>query len=83
VVPYVHERGARVPSLRRVYKRFPLFTSGAAPDLPAVLSAARVAGEGTSTSLFMHAGVGDGLAAGLHGFPPADQSALLSFLTLL
>jgi hypothetical protein len=41
VEPYVHERGARVPSLRRVYRRYPLFTNGSAADLGAVLARAR------------------------------------------
>ncbi len=33
--------------------------------------------------LFMHDGVGDGTAAGLHGLPASDQPALLAFLALL
>ena len=41
IVPYVHERGARVPSLRRVYKKKPYFTNGSAPDLTDVLRRAR------------------------------------------
>jgi hypothetical protein len=82
VTPYVHDDGARVPALRRVYKRFPLFTNGSAADLPAVVASARFAGTGDAT-LFMHAGVGDGTAAGLHALAPADQPALLAFLALL
>ncbi|MDF2694072.1 MAG: hypothetical protein K0S65_2455, partial [Labilithrix sp.] len=39
----VHERGARVPSLRRVYKKRPYFTNGSAPDLASVLRRARFA----------------------------------------
>lgn len=41
IVPYVHERGARVPSLRRVYKKRPYFTNGSAPDIASVLRRAR------------------------------------------
>src|SRR5439155_1444646 len=32
VVPYVHEAGTRVPSLRRLYKKRPYFTNGSAAD---------------------------------------------------
>jgi hypothetical protein len=41
VTPYVHESGARIPSLRRLYKKYPYFTNGSAKDLDAVLSRAR------------------------------------------
>jgi hypothetical protein len=41
VLPYVHERGARVPSLRRLYKKRPYFTNGSAPDILSVLRRAR------------------------------------------
>jgi hypothetical protein len=41
VVPYVHERGARVPSLRRLYKKRPYFTNGSAPTLGVVLERVR------------------------------------------
>ncbi len=78
VTPYVHANGARVPSLRRVYKRFPLFTAGSASDLAQVVARARFAG-----GLFLHDGVGDGKAAGLHGLGAEDATALLAFLALL
>jgi hypothetical protein len=55
VVPYVHERGARVPSLRRLYKKRPYFTNGSAPDITSVLAAARVNGP-----TFSHAGATEG-----------------------
>jgi len=61
VVPYVHERGARVPALRRVSAKFPYFTNGSASSLAAVISAARFAPEGS---------VGGGGFA--HGAPPGD-----------
>ncbi len=38
ITPYVHPRGARVPSLRRLYRKRPYFTNGSAPDLDAVLA---------------------------------------------
>jgi hypothetical protein len=41
VVPYVHPEGARIPSLRRLYKKHPYFTNGAAKDLSAVLERVR------------------------------------------
>jgi hypothetical protein len=48
IVPYVHERGARVPSLRRLYKKRPYFTNGSAPDLATVLRRARFGEAGFS-----------------------------------
>ncbi|HEY2903065.1 MAG TPA: hypothetical protein VGL59_20960 [Polyangia bacterium] len=45
VTPYVHESGARIPSLRRLYKKYPYFTNGSAKDLDAVLSRARFGGD--------------------------------------
>ena len=39
VVPYVHDRGTRVPSLRRLYKKWPYFTNGHGKSLGAVLDA--------------------------------------------
>ena len=79
VVPYVHEEGARVPSLRRLYKKYPYFTNGSAPDLATVLDRARF----TSTG-FWHEDGGDRP-------PPSDRSsltesertALLAFLRIL
>ena len=43
VEPYVHENGARVPSLRRLYKKRPYFTNGSAKTLEEVLARARFA----------------------------------------
>lgn len=37
ITPYVHDRGARVPSLRRLHKKRPYFTNGSAADLDVVL----------------------------------------------
>jgi hypothetical protein len=50
IAPYVHERGARVPSLRRLYKKRPYFTNGSAPDILTVLRRARFAADGFSHS---------------------------------
>jgi hypothetical protein len=41
VLPYVHEKGARVPSLRRLYKKHPYFTNGSAGSIDDVLLRAR------------------------------------------
>ncbi|MET0592302.1 MAG: hypothetical protein ABW133_06365 [Polyangiaceae bacterium] len=41
IVPYVHEKGARIPSLRRLYKKHPYFTNGSADSLDDVLARAR------------------------------------------
>jgi hypothetical protein len=72
VLPYVHEDGARVPSLRRLYKKHPYFTNGSAPDVAAVLDRARVSG-----GVFFHAAKeGDALSA-------REQTRLLAFLDLL
>ena len=48
IAPYVHERGARVPSLRRLYKKRPYFTNGSAPDVLSVLRRARFVGDAFS-----------------------------------
>ena len=71
IEPYVHERGARVPSLRRLYKKRPYFTNGRADTLRSVLELARFGAP------FSHAG-GDG-----ERLSPPDVDALLVFLDLL
>ncbi len=38
IKPYVHRAGARVPSLRRVQKKYPYFTNGSSPTLRHLLS---------------------------------------------
>lgn len=48
IEPYVHARGARVPSLRRIYKKRPYFTNGSAPDLVTVLRRVRLRGDAFS-----------------------------------
>jgi cytochrome c peroxidase len=75
IEPYVHDLGARVPSLRRLYKKKPYFTNGSAPDLQAVLAEARVVPEG-----FRHAPPTPDRGATLDA---SSQAALLAFLDLL
>jgi hypothetical protein len=75
IEPYVHERGARVPSLRRLYKKRPYFTNGSARTLREVLDRARFEGP----SGFFH----DGAPAGLEGLRSVEKDALEAFLDLL
>lgn len=72
IEPYVHEDGARASSLRRVWLKTPLFTTGVARTLDDVLHAAR-----TDGATFLH--------ASKRGAPLADDEmrALLAFLRLL
>ena len=74
VVPYVHESGTRVPSLRRLYKKRPYFTNGSAADLEDVLRRA-----GFSGGLFLHGGAADDTGK----LDSASRTALLAFLDLL
>jgi cytochrome c peroxidase len=71
VEPYVHEKGARVPSLRRLYKKRPYFTNGSAKTVLDVLDRARF-------SPFSHEGRTDG-----DRLPAADARAIAAFLDLL
>jgi hypothetical protein len=75
IEPYVHELGARVPALRRLYKKRPYFTNGSSPTLVDVLSRAR---EGRGT--FSHAGGGP---ADMTPLSPEDQRAIVAFVGLL
>jgi len=75
VEPYVHAAGARVPALRRLYKKRPYFTNGSAPDLDAVLRRARIVG-----GAFVHDG-GDGRAE--EALDEPSRRALRAFLDLL
>jgi len=49
VTPYVHELGARTPSLRRLYEKWPHFTNGSAKTLLEVVVRARF-----DTTAFFH-----------------------------
>jgi hypothetical protein len=74
VVPYVNEAGARVVSLRRLYKKYPYFTNGSAKSLSDVLDWAGFAG-----GHFFH----EGAPAGSTALSPPEKAALLAFLDLL
>jgi hypothetical protein len=74
ITPYVHEEGARTPSLRRIAVKYPYFTNGSARSLQEVVDRVRLQG-----SQFLHhapAGVGQPLSV-------AEKSALIAFLRLL
>jgi hypothetical protein len=74
VVPYVNERGARVVSLRRLYKKHPYFTNGSAKDIGSVLDRVRFAG-----GAFFHEGAPE--EAGR--LRDDEKLALAAFLDLL
>ena len=74
VTPYVNERGARVVSLRRLYKKYPYFTNGSAKDISAVLD--RV---GFDQGRFFH----DGASASAERLSGEEKLRLLGFLDLL
>ena len=71
VQPYVHEEGARVPSLRRLYTKYPYFTNGTAPSIDVVLQQVRLGDER------VHAG-GSGRV-----LTSDERAALATFLDLL
>ena len=73
ITPYVHEKGARVPSLRRLHKKRPYFTNGSAPDLDVVLE--RIT---TEDGELQHR-----QRATPTPLPRADRDALRAFLDLL
>ena len=77
VVPYVNERGTRVPSLRRLYAKQPYFTNGSARDLGAVLERAAWSERGA----FFHGAPPPGEAVTRLG--AEERRALASFLALL
>jgi len=75
VVPYVNERGTRVPSLRRLYAKRPYFTNGTARELDDVLKRARLA-----NGVLVDHGGADGAGTALDA---PSQHALGAFLGLL
>jgi hypothetical protein len=75
VVPYVSENGARVVSLRRLYKKYPYFTNGSAKSLGDVLDRVRVSEDGW----FAH----DGALDSGHPLDDEDKRGLMAFLDLL
>jgi hypothetical protein len=76
VEPYVNDRGARVAPLRRLYKKWPYFTSGSAGSLAELLD--RFA---WSPAAAYHDGAPAGAAVAR--LTADDKSALLAFLDLL
>lgn len=74
IVPYVHELGARVPSLRRLYKKRPYFTNGSAPDVRTVLERVRIGADGKLS----HGGTTNG-----QPLDPKTIESLDAFLDLL
>ncbi|MEZ4308337.1 MAG: hypothetical protein R3F14_09865 [Polyangiaceae bacterium] len=76
VEPRVHPEGARVPSLRRLYKKRPYLTTGVAKTLDDVLTRVRF-GDG---AFFHDAAPPD---RDLRSLDPQQQVALVAFLRLL
>ena len=74
VLPYVHEEGARTPSLRRLYKKYPYFTNGSARSLDEVLSGVSF----TKTRTFHAQGPADA-----EHLDDASKRALAAFLEML
>jgi hypothetical protein len=74
VVPYVNEKGARVVSLRRLYKKYPYFTNGSAKSIRSVLDRVGFAGSG-----FFH----DGAPQGASRLREEEKAELAEFLDLL
>jgi hypothetical protein len=76
VLPFVHDSGARVPALRRLYKKWPYFTNGSARSLAEILD--RFASSPNAT---YHDGAP--ADAALVRLTVDQKSALLAFLDLL
>ncbi len=77
IEPYVHDEGARPPSLRRAWLKRPYFTNGSAKSLDDVLERARV---GAGDDAFVH----DGAApSGTAPLSADERAALRAFLDLL
>lgn len=76
VTPYVHESGTRVPSLRRVCFKWPLFTNGSAATLADVVRGARF-----DDVHFFHAHAPE--PPQLSAFTPDEERSLVRFLELL
>ncbi len=76
VEPYVHERGARVPSLRRLLRKRPYFTNGSAATLDEVLREFRY-----DDKAIWHAA--SQAPASARSLPADDLRPLLAFLEIL
>lgn len=77
IEPYVHRRGARVPSLRRLYEKWPYFTNGSARSLEELLERVRQGGD-----RFRHTPNPASPSAG-RALAADEREALLAFLRLL
>jgi len=75
VKPLVHEQGARVPSLRRLYTKYPYFTNGSAQSLTDVLDQIRF---GDNRNVW-HANA----PANTRKLTPDQRKSLTAFLRLL
>jgi mono/diheme cytochrome c family protein len=80
IEPLVHPSGARVPSLRRVFAKYPYFTNGSVRSLPELLGAARWDG-----ARFYHRAPDDSRrnTVRLSALTTDEQRALYEFLLLL
>ncbi|HEY0482650.1 MAG TPA: c-type cytochrome, partial [Kofleriaceae bacterium] len=78
VVPYVHDRGARVPALRRLSKKWPYFTSGSARSLAEVLDRFATGGAAGPGAAYH-----DGAPADAARLTADERVALRAFLDLL
>lgn len=74
VEPYVHDEGARTPSLRRVEHKRPYFTNGSVRSLEALLEQV-----GWQGDRFFHAGAPEGASR----LRSEEREALLAWLRLL
>lgn len=89
IQPWVHELGARIPSLRRLHLDGPYFTTGRADSLTSVLAGVRIRTE-PAIGLRVDHDLVDGVArtgasAEVRGaaLSSSEQQALLAFLHLL
>ncbi len=71
----MHERGARVPSLRRLYEKGPYFTNGSAPTIEDVVRSARFRKAG-----FVHHATEQ---VGGEALEEAEIAAVVAFIDLL
>jgi cytochrome c peroxidase len=76
VTPYVHESGARVPSLRRLYAKWPHFTNGSARTVADVVRGVRY-----DETRFFHQGAPSDPT--LHSLSSDEARDLVAFLDLL
>ncbi len=74
VLPYVHEDGARTPSLRRLYKKYPYLTNGSAHSLAQLLE-----GFASTPSATFHANA----PTDAERLDAASKHSLAAFLELL